>query len=58
MGSGKPEWLRGHTDEELMVLAREMEARSEQFDSGARQLLNDELRRRKLPLISFGSSRY
>lgn len=58
MGSGNPDWLRGHTDAELLAIAADMEARAEQFDSGTRQLLNDELRRRKLPIIGFGTSRF
>lgn len=58
MSAGNPDWLRGHTDEEILAIAREMEARAEQFDSQARQVMNDELRRRKLPPISYGSSRY
>lgn len=58
MGAGNPDWLRGHTDEEILAIAREMESRAEQFDSKARQVMNDELRRRKLPTISFGSSRF
>ena len=58
MGAGNPDWLRDHTDEELLLIAREMEVRAEQFDSNARQLVNDELRRRKLPTIGFGTSRF
>lgn len=58
MGAGNPNWLRDHTDDELLAIAREMEARAEQFDGHARQMLNDELRRRKLPTIGFGTSRY
>lgn len=58
MGAGNPDWLRDHTDEELLEIAREMQARAEQFDGNARQLVNDELRRRKLPTIGYGTSRY
>lgn len=58
MGSGNPDWLKDHTDAELLAIAAEMEARAEQFDAGARQLMNDELRRRKLPTIGFGTSRF
>jgi hypothetical protein len=58
MSSGRSDWLRDHTNEELLAIAAEMEARAEQFDSGARQVMNDELRRRKLPTIGFGTSRY
>lgn len=50
--------LRHHTDEELLGIARELEARAEQFDAKTRQVINDELRRRKLPLIGFGTSRF
>lgn len=50
--------LRHHSDEELLAIARELEARAEQFDAKARQTINDELRRRKLPLIGFGTSRF
>lgn len=50
--------LRHHTDEELLDIARELEARAEQFDAKTRQVINDELRRRKLPLIGFGTSRF
>ena len=58
MGAGNPEWLRKHTDEELIALRNEMEARAEQFDSQARQLLNDELRRRRIPIVEIGKSRH
>lgn len=58
MSAGNPDWLKDHTDEELLAIVREMEARAEQFNSEARQIMNDELRRRKLPLIGFGTSRY
>ena len=58
MGSGNPDWLKDHTDDELLAIAAEMEARAEQFDAGARQLMNDELRRRKLPVIGVGTSRF
>lgn len=58
MGAGNPEWLRGHTDTELLAMAAEMESRAEQFSPEARMLLNDELRRRKLPIIEIGRSRH
>jgi len=58
MGAGSQDWLKGHTDDELLEIAREMEARAEQFNSQARQVMNDELRRRKLPILGFGKSRY
>jgi hypothetical protein len=50
--------LRAHTDEELLDIAHELEARAEQFDAKTRQIVNDELRRRKLPLLGFGTSRF
>lgn len=58
MGSGNPDWLAGMTDDELLAVARELEARAEQFDAGTRLLVNDELRKRKMPLLGFGTSRY
>ena len=58
MGAGNPDWLRDHTDEEILAIAHEMEMRPEQFDSQARQVMNAELRRRKLPLLGFGKSRF
>ncbi len=58
MSAGNPDWLREHTDAELLALAAEMEARSEVFTNDARLLLNDELRRRHLPVVGYGKSRY
>lgn len=58
MGAGNPDWLKKHTDKELLNIALEMHERAEQFSSEARQVMNDELRRRKLPLIGFGTSRF
>ena len=58
VGAGNPDWLKEHTDEELLSIANEMEMRAEQFNSQARQVMNDELRRRKLPLLGYGKSRY
>lgn len=55
---GRPEWLRDLSNRELTVLATELEARAEQFDSDTRSKVNDELRRRKLPLIGTGVSRF
>lgn len=55
---GNPDWLREHTDEELLVLAREMYDRREAMDSGVLSVLNDELRRRKLPPVGPGESRF
>ena len=53
-----PEWLREHTDDEILAIAADMEKRSECFDASARQAMNDELRRRKLPTLGYGTSRY
>lgn len=58
MSAGNPNWLRGHSDEELLAIAHEMEMRAEQFNSEARALMNDELRRRRLPLLGTGTSRF
>lgn len=58
MSAGNPDWLKKHTDEELLAIAHEMEMRAEQFNSEARMVMNDELRRRKLPILGFGTSRY
>jgi hypothetical protein len=58
MGSGNPDWLRDMTDDELLTVADELHHRAEMFEAGTRLLVNDELRRRKLPLIGYGTSRY
>lgn len=50
--------LRGHTDAELQAIADELQDRAEQFDATTRMAVNDELRRRQLPLIGFGRSRH
>lgn len=55
---GNEERLREHTDAELIELARELEERAEQFSAEVRIQMNDELRRRGLPLLGFGKSRY
>lgn len=52
------DWLRGHTDAELLAIAGELQERAEQFDARARQAVNDELRRRKMPLVGVGRSRH
>lgn len=51
------DWLREMTDEELMLTVQELESRAEQFSSETRMRFNDELRRRKMPLIGVGRSR-
>lgn len=51
-------YLRSLTDEELAVVVAELEARAEQFDAKVRLQVNDELRRRHLPLIGFGKARH
>jgi hypothetical protein len=50
--------LRTMSDDELAVVVAELQARAEEFDSKARSLVNDELRRRKMPLVGFGRSRH
>jgi hypothetical protein len=52
------DWLRGLSNAELEALADELQERAEQFDSQARMRVNDELRRRKMPLIGVGRSRH
>jgi len=52
------DWLRSHTDAELLAVAGELQERAEQFDARTRQAVNDELRRRKLPLAGVGRSRH
>jgi hypothetical protein len=58
MSSGRSEWLEVMTDAELTATAHELETRAEQFDAGTRMLVNDELRKRRMPLLGFGNSRY
>lgn len=58
MGAGNPDWLADHTDDEVLAIARDLEARAECFNAATRQLVNDELRKRKLPLIGAGTSRH
>lgn len=43
--------LRGMTDNEVWEIARELYWRAEQFDSRTRMIVNDELRRRRLPEV-------
>ncbi len=43
--------LRKMTDAELAAIVAELEERADLFDAKTRQLLNDELRRRRLPLV-------
>lgn len=50
--------LRLHTDEELLIVAAELQERAEQFDAKTRQAINDELRRRRLPVVGMGRSRH
>lgn len=52
------QWLRSMRDDDLAVLVVELEARAEEFDTKTRSLVNDELRRRKMPLVGFGRSRH
>jgi hypothetical protein len=50
--------LRALSDAALLALAEELQERAEQFDSRARMQVNDELRRRKMPLVGAGRSRH
>ena len=52
------ERLREMTDAELGAVVTELEHRAEQFSPTVRMLFNDELRRRKMPLLGAGVSRY
>jgi hypothetical protein len=52
------DWLRALADHELAALVIELEERAEQFSASTRQAVNDELRRRKMPLIGAGKSRH
>lgn len=58
MGAGNPDWLREMTDIELVAVVQELQERAECFDANCRSLINDELRRRKLPVVSYGTSRH
>ena len=51
------DWLRNLTDAELDLVVKELEWRAECFEQKTRTLINDELRRRKMPLVGFGRSR-
>lgn len=51
------DWLRGLTDNELKAIVEEAGERAEFLDAPTRTLINDELRRRKMPLLGFGKSR-
>lgn len=50
--------LRHLTDLELQIVAEELQDRAEEFDARARTQVNDELRRRKMPIIGAGRSRH
>jgi len=52
------EWLRLLSDAELAAVVAELEARAEQFSMATRAAVNDELRRRKMPLLGVGRSRH
>lgn len=52
------DWLRELTDTELVAVAGELQERAEEFDAKTRMLLNDELRRRRMPVIGVGRSRH
>jgi len=51
-------WLRQLPDAELAALVAELEERAEQFSMATRAAVNDELRRRKMPLLGVGRSRH
>lgn len=51
------DWLRGLSNDELESLAIELQMRAEQFSPETRMRVNDELRRRKMPVIGVGRSR-
>jgi hypothetical protein len=51
-------WLRQLTNTELAALVAELEERAEQFSMSTRAAVNDELRRRKMPLVGAGRSRH
>lgn len=52
------DWLRKLSDAELAAVVAELEGRAEQFSADVRVQVNDELRRRRMPLIGFGRSRH
>jgi len=52
------DWLRQLSDAELTAVVHELEERAEQFSMTTRQVVNDELHRRKLPLLGVGKSRH
>jgi hypothetical protein len=49
------ERLQDLSDEELRQVGRELYWRAEQFTSRTRQVVNDELRRRHLPIVEVAS---
>lgn len=51
-------WLRGLSDTDLLAVAGELQDRAEQFDARTRMQVNDELRRRKMPIVGAGRSRH
>lgn len=46
------DWLRAISDDQLRIIVGELEARAEQFDAKVRSQINDELRRRRMPLVN------
>lgn len=52
------DWLRRLTDAELAAVVSELEERAEQFSMTTRQQVNDELRRRRMPVLGVGKSRH
>ena len=51
MAESQEDRLRGLTDDELRAVVVEIEGRPDQFDQKVRTLVNDELRRRRWPLV-------
>lgn len=47
--------LTGLTDEELRQVGRELYWRAEQFGTGTRAVVNDELRRRRMQTVPLGT---
>lgn len=45
------DWLRKLNDTEIRALSSEFQERAEQFDAKTRMLVNDELRRRRMPTV-------
>lgn len=55
---GQEEWVRALSDVELATIALELEERAELFAQSTRTLVNDELRRRKMPPLGMCKARH